>query len=122
MHKVTIRDEIASLTEYWSQKPIAQANGQLFKVAKGTGTINWHSHDDQDELFIVYQGRLTIEFRDDRVELAEGELIVVPRGVEHRAQAEEEAAFLIVGLNITSNRQGGKPEWSYTEQRPHDAT
>lgn len=115
VQKVNIRDEIASLDEYWSQKMIAQANGQLFKVAKGIGEINWHVHDDQDELFLLYKGCLTIEFRNEHVHLAEGEMLVVPRGVEHRANAEEEAAFLIVGLNITSNQQGGKPEWSYTK-------
>jgi quercetin dioxygenase-like cupin family protein len=115
MPKVTIRDEIASLGEYWSQKVIAEANGQLFKVAKGIGEINWHHHDDQDELFILYKGRLVIELRAEQIELSEGELFVVPRGAEHRAKAEEEAAFLIVGLNITSNKQGGKPDWSYAE-------
>ncbi len=119
MHKVIIRNELASLKDYWSQKVIAEANGQLFKVAKGIGPINWHHHDDQDELFILYDGCLTIELRTDRTEeiqLAEGELLVIPKGVEHRVRAEEEAAFLIVGLNITSTRQGGKPEWSFSGQ------
>ncbi len=114
MQKVAIRDEIASLSAYWSQKIIAEANGQLFKVAKGIGEINWHKHDDQDELFILYSGRMTIELRTEQIDLAEGELIVVPKGVEHRVRAEEEAAFLIVGSNITSTREGGKPEWSFS--------
>jgi len=116
MQKVAIRDEIALLDEYWSQKIIAKANGQLFKVAKGIGDINWHKHDDQDELFILYQGRMTIELRTEEIHLAEGELFVVPKGVEHRVRAPEEAAFLIVGSNITSTRQGGKPEWSFSRQ------
>ncbi len=119
MQKVTIRNELAALNDYWSQKVIAEANGQLFKVAKGIGTVNWHHHDDQDELFILYDGRLTIELKTEEVQLAEGELLVIPKGVEHRVRAEEEAAFLIVGLNITSTRQGGKPEWSFSRQ---DAT
>ena len=121
MHKVIIRNELASLKDYWSQKVIAEANGQLFKVAKGIGPINWHHHDDQDELFILYDGHLTIELRTDKttdrteeIQLADGELFVVPKGVEHRVRAEEEAAFLIVGLNITSTRQGSKPEWSFS--------
>ena len=121
LQKVVIRDELASLEDYWSQKVIAEANGQLVKVAKGIGLINWHHHDDQDELFILYDGRLTIELKTDtttdrteEIHLADGELFVVPKGVEHRVRAEEEAAFLIVGLNVTSTRQGGKPAWSFS--------
>jgi quercetin dioxygenase-like cupin family protein len=120
MQKINIKDEIASLDQYWSQKVIAEANGQLFKVAKGIGEINWHTHDDQDELFILYKGRLTVQLRTEDIELFEGELFVVPRGVEHRAKSEEEAAFIIVGINITSHKQGGKPDWSYANQRPQD--
>jgi quercetin dioxygenase-like cupin family protein len=117
MRKISIADEIASLGEYWSQKIIAEANGQLFKVAKGIGETNWHKHDDQDELFILYKGRLTIQLRTEAIELAEGEMLVIPRGVEHCPIATEEAAFVIVGLNITSNKQGGKPDWSYAEPK-----
>jgi quercetin dioxygenase-like cupin family protein len=120
MRKISIRDEIASLDEYWSQKVIAEANGQLFKVAKGIGEINWHKHNDQDELFILYKGRLTIRLRTENIELFEGEMFVIPKGVEHCAKAEEEAAFVIVGLNITSNKQGGKPDWSYTDKSVQD--
>lgn len=116
MQKVTIRDEIASLNEYWSQKVIAAANGQLFKVAKGTGDINWHKHDDQDELFILYGGQMTIELRTEEFPLAEGDLFVVPQGMEHRVRAADGATFLIVGLNITSTAEGGKPAWSFTDQ------
>jgi quercetin dioxygenase-like cupin family protein len=115
MRKINIRDEIASLEAYWSQRVIAEANGQLFKVAKGIGEINWHKHDDQDELFILYKGRLTIQLRTENIELFEGEMFVIPKGVEHCAKADEEAAFVIVGLNVTSNKQGGKPDWSYTD-------
>ncbi len=113
MEKVTISDAIASLSAYWSQRVIAEANGQLIKVAKGIGTINWHHHDDQDELFIVYAGRMTIELREQAIALTQGDLFVVPRGVEHRVRAEEEAAFVIVGTSITSTAQGGKPAWSF---------
>jgi quercetin dioxygenase-like cupin family protein len=113
MRKINISDEIAALDAYWSQKVIAEANGQLFKVAKGIGEINWHKHDDQDELFILYKGHLIIQLATGNIELAEGEMFVIPKGVEHCAKAEEEAAFVIVGLNITSNKSGGKPDWSY---------
>ena len=116
MKKVNIKDELASLDEYWSQKTIGKANGQLFKVAKGIGEIVWHKHDDQDELFILYKGHLTIQLRTENIELYEGEMCVIPKGVEHCPKAEEEVEFLIVGLDITSNKEGGKPDWSYKKK------
>ncbi len=109
MKKVSIPQELASLKEHWSQKIIGEANGQLFKVAKGLGETRWHKHDDQDELFILYKGHMTVQLRDQDVELFEGDLFVVPKGVEHCPRANGEVEFLIVGLNITSNEAGGKP-------------
>ena len=109
MDKVNIRKELASVKEHWSQRTIGEANGQLFKVAKGLGATNWHKHDDQDELFILYKGCLTIQLRDKNIELHKDEMLIIPRGVEHCPIADEEEEFLIVGLNITSNEAGGKP-------------
>ena len=109
MEKINIRNELASIKEHWSQKIIGEANHQLFKLAKGLGETNWHKHDDQDELFILYKGHLTIQLRDKNVELYEDEMFIIPKGVEHCPKAEEEVEFLIVGLNITSNKEGGKP-------------
>ena len=108
--KVNIPATLAGLTEFWSQQTVAEANGQLFKVAKGIGSTRWHQHDDQDELFVIYQGHLTIQFQDRNVELGVGDIFVVPRGVQHCPKADVETQFLIVGLNITSNAAGGKPE------------
>jgi len=109
VEKVNIRKELESVEEYWSQKIIGEANGQLYKVAKGIGETKWHKHDDQDELFILYKGHLTIQLRDKNVELYEDEMFIIPKGVEHCPIAQEEVEFLIVGLNITSNEAGGKP-------------
>lgn len=78
--KVTLADEAATLTEFWSQRVLAEANGQLFKVAKGIGSTRWHAHDDQDETFLLLSGRLRIQLRDRDVDLAPGDLFVVPRG------------------------------------------
>ena len=102
-----------TVTEYWSQRVVAEANGNLFKVAKGTGATHWHTHDDQDETFLLLDGALTIQLRDRDVHLRPGDLFVVPRGVEHRAASDGEGRFLIVGPSVTSNAAGGKPEWSY---------
>ena len=109
MEKVNIREELATISEHWSQKIVGTANGQLFKVAKGIGETNWHKHDDQDELFIFYKGHLTIQLRDKNIELYEDDMFVVPRGIEHCPKAQDEVEFLIVGLNVTSNEAGGKP-------------
>lgn len=98
--------------EYWSQETIGEANGSLFKAAKGIGSTMWHAHDDEDEVFLVTQGTLVVEFRGGDVVAREGELLVIPRGVEHRPRADDEVRFLIVGTSVTSNAAGGKPEWS----------
>lgn len=107
--KVNIYKALASVTEHWSQKIIGEANGQMFKVAKGVGETKWHKHDDQDELFITYRGRLTIQLRDRNIDLYEGDMFVVQKGVEHCPKADNEAEFMIAGLNVTSNAAGGKP-------------
>lgn len=109
MEKVNIRKELETIKEHWSQKTIGESNGQLFKLAKGLGSTNWHKHDDQDELFILYKGHLTIQLRNKEIQLYEDEIFIVPKGIEHRPIAEEEVEFLIVGLNITSTEAGGKP-------------
>jgi len=90
-------------------------------VAKGIGETNWHSHDDQDETFLVLSGTLVVQLRTGDVALGPGEMLVVPRGVEHRPVAEEEVHLLLIGSAITSNAAGGKPAWSqdtFRAQRP----
>lgn len=108
-NKINISEALASVTEHWSQRVLGEANGQLYKVAKGLGATNWHKHDDQDELFILYQGQLNIELRDKTIELKPQDMFIVPKGAEHRAVAPVEAEFVIVGMNITSTKEGGKP-------------
>ncbi len=112
MDKVDIRAESSSLDEFWSQKIVGEANGTLFKVAKGIGSTTWHKHDDQDEVFFVYKGRLTVQLRSGDVELSEGDMFVVPRGVEHCPKADEEVHLLVLGRSVTSTAEGGKPDWS----------
>lgn len=116
--KVTLTEALDELTEFWSQRMVAEANGSLFKVAKGIGSTRWHSHDDQDETFLLIDGTLTVQLRDRDVILNPGDLFVVPRGVEHCPVAEDEVRFLIIGTTTTSNAAGGKPGWSYNGGRP----
>ncbi len=114
LEKITVADEAAGLTEFWSQKVLASANGNLLKVAKGKGSTNWHSHEDQDETFLLLSGELTVQLRDGDVLLRPGDLLVIPRGVEHCPTVEDEAHFLLIGPEITSTEAGGKPAWSST--------
>ncbi len=102
-----------TLTEFWSQEVIAEANGNLFKVAKGIGSTTWHTHDDQEETFFVLEGEITIQLRSGDVLLKAGDLFVIPRGVEHCPRADQEARFLLVGPSVTSTAAGGKPAWSH---------
>ena len=111
--KTTPLAEADSLTEFWSQRVIDSANGNLFKVAKGIGSTNWHSHDDQDETFFILDGELTIQLRTGDIHLRVGDLFVIPRGIEHCPTATAEVKFLLIGPTVTSTAAGGKPDWSY---------
>ncbi len=88
--------------------------GKSRKVASSIGATTWHSHEDQEETFLVLEGEITIQLRDRNVDLHSGDLFVIPRGVEHCPLARSEARFLLIGPAVTSNAAGGKPEWSYT--------
>ena len=117
MSRVDVEKEAAALDEFWSQKVVGEANGSLFKVAKGIGTTNWHVHDDQDEVFFVLKGRLTVQLRDGDAVLDEGDMLIVSRGVEHCPKADTEVHLMLVGPEVTSTEAGGKPAWSYTGPR-----
>ena len=93
---VSIARKLASFTDHWNPRVIAALNGQEVKLARLQGEFVWHAHDDADELFLVVEGELSMEFRDKAVPVRAGELIVVPRGVEHRPVAQSECAVLII--------------------------
>lgn len=95
MDKVNLAEKLARFSTLWEPRIVAALNGQHVKLAKVKGTFVWHKHDDEDELFLVVKGCLEIQFRDRTVTLGEGELVVVPRGVEHRPVAEEEVHLLL---------------------------
>lgn len=100
---VRLADAFARITEHWRPKVAASLNGQELKLAKLQGVFPWHQHADADEMFLVFRGAMTVEFRDGAVALRAGELCVVPRGVEHRTLAEEEAEVLIFEPAETRN-------------------
>lgn len=101
--KINIRDKFGLFSEHWNPKIIAELNGQQVKLAKFQGEFVWHKHDAEDELFLVIAGSFRMEFRDATVELHTGEMIVVPRGVEHRPVADEEVQVLLFEPASTLN-------------------
>jgi mannose-6-phosphate isomerase-like protein (cupin superfamily) len=103
MHKVNLRQTFALFSETWSPKVVGELNGQQVKLVKLLGEFVWHHHDQEDELFLVVRGRFRMEFRDRHVDLEEGEFLIVPRGVEHRPVAAEEAHVLLFEPATTLN-------------------
>ena len=95
MEKVNIAEKFKLLQEYWKPHIVAELNGQAVKLVKLKDNFVWHHHEKEDEMFLVVRGRFRMEFRDKQLWLEEGEFIVVPRGVEHRPVAEEEAQVLL---------------------------
>jgi mannose-6-phosphate isomerase-like protein (cupin superfamily) len=91
----------ATLIDYWSPRVVGEVDDSYVKVAKVLGTFGWHSHDDEDELFLILKGRLRIEMDDGAVELAEGEMFVVPRGVRHNPVAQAECHLMLIERKST---------------------
>lgn len=103
MEKVNLREKLSLFTDHWSPKVVGELNGQHVKLVKFVGEFVWHSHDHEDELFLVVSGRFRMEFRDRHVWLEEREFLIVPRGVEHRPVAEEEVHVLLFEPVTTRN-------------------
>lgn len=101
--KVNLGEKLGQFSEHWSPKIVGELNGQAVKLVKFKGSFVWHHHDHEDELFLVVKGRFTMLFRDRSVELAEGEFLIVPRGVEHCPVAEEEVEVMLFEPLSTRN-------------------
>ncbi|MFT5374801.1 MAG: mannose-6-phosphate isomerase-like protein (cupin superfamily) [Candidatus Latescibacterota bacterium] len=95
LEKINIREKLALFDEYWTPKIAGELNGQHVKLVKLSGEFVWHKHDDEDELFLVIQGALSIQFRERTVQIEEGEFIIVPRGIEHCPRADSEVHVLV---------------------------
>lgn len=92
---VDLAEKFAAFTETWRPKIAAQLNGQDVRLVKTQGVFPWHSHADAEEMFLVFKGRFRVEFRDRTVTLEPGQMVVVPRGVEHRTASDEIAEVMI---------------------------
>jgi mannose-6-phosphate isomerase-like protein (cupin superfamily) len=103
MDKVNLRDKLALFADLWSPKIVGELNGQQVKLVKLLGEFVWHRHDNEDEMFLVVEGRFRMDFRDRAVWLEAGEFLIVPRGVEHRPVALEEAHVLLFEPASTLN-------------------
>jgi mannose-6-phosphate isomerase-like protein (cupin superfamily) len=116
--KINLEEKLARFSDHWSPKIVAALNGQHVKLVKFRGEFVWHQHMGEDELFLVLAGSFQMEFRDRTVVLGPGEMIVVPRGVEHRPVAAEEVSVLLFepATTVNTGTAGGErtvaqPEW-----------
>lgn len=103
MKKINIGVKLSLFSDHWHPRVVAELNGQQVKLAKLMGTFVWHKHEHEDELFYVLEGELRMEFRDNTVVLTAGEMIVVPRGIEHRPVAEQEVSVMLFEPASTIN-------------------
>ena len=103
VEKITLAEQFASFTEHWRPKIVGELNGQEVKVVKFKGEFLWHHHEREDEMFLVWRGRMRVEFRDRAVELGPGEFLIVPNGVEHRTVADEETEVVLFEPAATRN-------------------
>lgn len=103
MEKINLLEKLELVNDHWNPKIVAELNGQLVKLVKFKGKFVWHKHDNEDEMFFVIKGIMKMEFRHKVVEVAENELIVVPRGVEHRPVTESEVSVMLFEPNTTKN-------------------
>ena len=115
--KVNLSQKLALFTERWSPHIVGELNGQHVKVAKLEGEFVWHHHVDEDELFLVLRGHLSIQLRDRTIELDEGEFFIVPRGVEHRPAASDEAHVLLLEPSTTLNTGNVRNDRTVDEPR-----
>jgi mannose-6-phosphate isomerase-like protein (cupin superfamily) len=109
MKKINLKEKLSKFSDHWSPKIIAEMNDYQFKLVKIKGDFVWHNHADTDEAFIVVEGKMKIEFENETVELNEGEMYVVPKGVEHKPRAETECKIMLVeprGVVNTGNTEG----------------
>ena len=115
LEKVNINEKLDLFSEHWKPKIIGELNGQLVKIAKVKGEFIWHHHEQEDELFLVIKGHLTIKLRDKDIELDEGEFFIVQKGVEHKPVSAEEVHMMMFEPASTLNTGNVQDERTQNE-------
>ena len=108
MEKINLKEKLSKFSDQWSPKVIAEMNDYQFKLVKIQGEFVWHNHDDTDETFIVIEGEMKIDFENETLQLNEGDMFVVPKGIEHKPWAENECKVMIIeprGVPNTGNSE-----------------
>jgi mannose-6-phosphate isomerase-like protein (cupin superfamily) len=103
MEVISLEEKFSKISSHWDPKIISELNGQYVKLAKLKGEFVWHAHENEDELFMVVSGVLDIHFRDSIRTIHPGELIVIPKGIEHKPVAKNEVSVLLFEPNTTLN-------------------
>jgi mannose-6-phosphate isomerase-like protein (cupin superfamily) len=116
MEKVNLAQKFSLFSEHWSPKIVGELNDSYVKLARLKGEFIWHHHDEEDELFLVVQGHLTIHLRDGEIQLEPGEFVIIPRGVEHMPVAQEEVQVLLLEPRTTRNTGNVRNEHSVDAQ------
>jgi mannose-6-phosphate isomerase-like protein (cupin superfamily) len=101
--KISIAEKFAAIHDQWNPRVVGELNGQQVKLVKLRGAFVWHHHEHEDELFLVHRGSFRMEFRDRTIELSPGDILIVPRGVEHRPVADAEVEVLLFEPSTTLN-------------------
>ncbi len=114
MEVINLKEKLNLFNDLWSPKIVGQLNGQDVKLAKINGEFVWHDHKDEDELFYIIKGTLHIEFRDKKITLNEGEMLIIPRGVEHKPIAHEEVWILL--FEPSNIKHTGDVKHEYTKE------
>ena len=103
MGKANLTDKFSKFNDHWTPKIIGEMNGQYVKIAKAEGEFDWHSHENEDEFFLVHSGELAIHLRDQVIKLGPGECFILPKGVEHKTAAETETHFMMIEPKATQH-------------------
>lgn len=115
MKSINIQEKFALFSENWTPKIIAELNGQQVKLAKIKNSFVWHSHEDEDELFLIFKGTLYMQFRDRTEVVKEGEMIVVPRGVEHNPYTKDEEEVWVMLFEPSETKHTGEVHHELTK-------
>lgn len=114
MNVINIKDKFESFQEHWTPKIIGELNGQQVKLAKLKGEFVWHSHEEEDELFMIFKGTLIMEFRDRTEVVKEGDTIIVPRGVEHFPRTENDEEVWVLLFEPAATKHTGEVQHERT--------